>query len=171
MANLQRDHVEEFLEAFEDAWAARDPDRIAAAYTPDVVFEDPAVNETLLGREGVRRFATEIFRMAPDFRVVSTDRPSISPARPWVFVPYRMTGTATGHFDYLDLAPTGRRFEIEGVDRWEMRDGLIAHYRTFYDASDLARQLGMFPPVGSRAESAIMRLQHVQARFQRRAAR
>jgi hypothetical protein len=108
--------------------------------------------------------------MAPDFTVVTLDRPSVSPARPWVFVPYRMSGTATGHWEFLDMAPTGRRFEIEGVDRWEMRDGLIARYKTFYDSLDLSRQLGVLPPPGSRGEAAITRLQHVQARFQRRAA-
>jgi hypothetical protein len=79
-----------------------------------------------------------------------------------------MSGTATGHWEFLDMAPTGRRFEIEGVDRYEMRDGLIARYATFYDASDMSRQLGVLPPPGSRAEGAMMRLQHVQARFVRR---
>jgi hypothetical protein len=82
-----------------------------------------------------------------------------------------MGGTVTGTWEFLDLAPTGRRFEVEGVDRWEMRDGLIARYNTFYDALDMSRQLGYMPPSGSRAEAAVTRLQHVQARFQRRFAR
>jgi hypothetical protein len=80
-----------------------------------------------------------------------------------------MSGTATGPWPYLDMAPTGRSFEIEGVDSWDMRDGLIARYRTFFDGLELSRQLGVLPPQGSRRDRAITRLQHVQARFQRRA--
>jgi hypothetical protein len=81
-----------------------------------------------------------------------------------------MSGTATGPWPFLDMAPTGRSFEIEGVDSWEMRDGLIARYSTFFDSIDLSRQLGVLPPVGSAGDRAITRLQHVQARFQRRSA-
>lgn len=169
---LDPEVVEDFLHSYEGAWADHDADRIAAAFTDDAVFDDPALGgQTLLGREGVRRFAAAIFEMTPDFEVVTLDRPSVSSARPWVLVPYRMSGTATGPWEFLDLAPTGRRFEVEGVDRWEMRDGLIARYMTFYDALDMSRQLGFLPPHGSRAEAAITRAQHLQARFQRRFAR
>jgi hypothetical protein len=58
--------------------------------------------------------------------------------------------------------------EVEGVDLWTMRDGRIARYRAFYDLNDLARQLGIAPPVGSRAERAMVRLQRVQAPILRR---
>jgi hypothetical protein len=77
----------------------------------------------------------------------------------------------TGPWEFLDLAPTGRAFEIEGIDSWVMRDGLIAGYDTFWDTSSLSRQIGVLPPVGSGAERAFARVQHVQARFQRRSAR
>lgn len=171
-ATLDREFVEDFLHRYEEAWADRDPERIAAAFTEDAVFDDPALgDETLHGRESVRRFAAAIFRMTPDFVVESVDRPSVSTTRPRVLVPYRMSGTVSGTWEFLNLAPTGRRFEVAGVDSWEMRDGLIARYRTFYDALDMSRQVGFMPPSGSRAETAITRLQHVQARFQRRFAR
>jgi hypothetical protein len=49
-----------------------------------------------------------------------------------------------------------------------MRDEQIADYRAFYDLTDLARQLGIMPPSGSRAERATVALQHLQARFLRR---
>jgi steroid delta-isomerase-like uncharacterized protein len=168
--NLQRESVEDFLHRYEAAWAARDADAIAAMCTEDVVWDDPALNETLHGRDGVRRFATETFRMVPDFAVETLDRPLISATRPRVLVPYRMTGTATGPWVFLDMAPTGRRFEIEGVDSWELRDGLIARYNTFYDGLTMSRQLGVMPSPGSGADRALTRLQHVQARFQRRSA-
>jgi hypothetical protein len=66
------------------------------------------------------------------------------------------------------FAPTGRRMQVDGVDLWRMRDGRIARYRAFYDVTDLARQLGIVPPSGSRAERMTVALQHFQARFLRR---
>jgi hypothetical protein len=58
--------------------------------------------------------------------------------------------------------------EVEGVDLWTMRDGRIARYRAFYDLNDLARQLAIAPPAGSRAEQAMVRLQRLQAPILRR---
>jgi steroid delta-isomerase-like uncharacterized protein len=168
---LDREFVEDFAKRYADAWAARDPERIAQGCTEDVVWTDPSLREPLHGRDGVRRFATETFRMCPDFMVVPTDGPYISPTEARVLLPYRMSGTATGPWVFLDMAPTGRSFEIEGIDSWEMRDGLIARYRTFFDGLSMARQLGVLPDQGSAGDRAITRLQHVQARFQRRSAR
>jgi steroid delta-isomerase-like uncharacterized protein len=168
---LEREAVEDFAERYEEAWASGDPERIASMCTEDVVWTDPAIPEPLLGREGVIRFVTETFRMCPDFRVVTLDGPFISPSRPHVLLPYRMTGTVTGPWIFRNMAPTGRRFEVEGVDSWRMRDGLIAHYATFWDSLDASRQMGVFPAEGSAAERVIERMQHVQARFQRRSAR
>jgi hypothetical protein len=49
-----------------------------------------------------------------------------------------------------------------------MRNGRIARYRAFYDMNDLARQLGMSPAPGSRAERGMVAVQRLQARLARR---
>jgi hypothetical protein len=49
-----------------------------------------------------------------------------------------------------------------------MRDGRIARYRAFYDMNDVARQLGIVPAPGSRAERGMVALQRLQARLARR---
>ena len=165
---LDREFVADFARRYEEAWAAGDADRVAESCTEDVVWIDPALREPLHGRDGVRRFVIETVRMCPDFHVETIGGPCVVPGEPRVLTPYRMTGTATGPWPFLDMAPTGRSFEIEGVDSWEFRDGLIARYRTFYDGLDMSRQLGVIPPHGSLGDRAITRLQHVQARFQRR---
>lgn len=165
---LEREFVEDFARRYDEAWASRDPERVASLCTEDVVWSDPALREPLHGREGVRRFVAESFRMAPDFSVDSTDAPFISPTGPRVLQSYRMQGTMTGPWVFLDMAPTGRRFQIEGIDSWEMRDGLIARYGTFWDTASMSRQLGVLPELGSGAERVFARVQHVQARFQRR---
>jgi hypothetical protein len=57
---------------------------------------------------------------------------------------------------------------IAGVDDWTFRDGLLCGYCTYYDTIDAARQLGIMPASGSRVERLMARLQHMQARLQRR---
>lgn len=169
-ATLDREFVEDFERRYGEAWESRDPDRLAELCTEDVVWEDPALREPLHGRDGVRRFAAATIRMCPDFEVETLGGPCISPTEPRILQPYRMRGTVTGPWEFLDMAPTGRSFEIEGIDSWEMRDGLIARYSTFYDSLDMSRQVGVLPDPGSATDRAFTRLQHVQARFQRRLA-
>jgi hypothetical protein len=79
-----------------------------------------------------------------------------------------MEGTHRGVIDPPGFAPTGRTIRVDGVDQWTMRDGRIARYRAFYDMNDLARQLGIVPPAGSRAERGMVALQRLQARLARR---
>lgn len=62
------------------------------------------------------------------------------------------------------FAPTGRPLSISGVDEWTFRGELLCGYRTYYDTLDAARQLGIMPASGSRAERTMARLQHIQAR-------
>ena len=167
---LDRQSVDEFADRYDAAWRSHEPERLAELCTEDVVWTDPALREPLHGRAGVRRFATESLRMCPDFTVVALGRPLIAPDRPRVLWPYRMSGTMTGPWVFQDMAPTGRSFEVEGIDSWEMRDGLIARYATYWDTLGMLRQVGPMPPAGSATDRVLTRLQHVQARFQRRAA-
>ena len=168
---LEPEFAVDFAHRFDEAWASRDPERVAALCTEDVVWYDPALRAPQRGRAGVREFIAESFRMAPDFRVETLGGPFLSPPEPRILVPYRMSGTMTGPWKFLDLAPTGRAFSVEGVDSWVIRDGLMARYDTYWDTTEMSRQLGVLPRQGSPADRAMSRLQHVQARFQRRSAR
>jgi len=49
-----------------------------------------------------------------------------------------------------------------------MRGGRIAGYRAFYDMNEVARQLGIVPAPGSRAERGMVALQRPKARLSRR---
>lgn len=168
---LDRAAVEDFAERYDAAWSSRDPGRLAELCTEDVVWCDPGLREPLHGRDGARRFAAGCFRMAPDFTVEPLDAPFISPTGSRVLFPYRIRGTMTGPWVFLDTAPTGRRFSVEGIDSWELRDGLLARYNTFYDAASMSRQIGVLPEHGSGAERVMNRVQHLRARLQRRSAR
>ncbi len=165
---VDREFAEDFAERYGEAWASRDPRRVAELCTEDVEWHDPGLREPLHGRAGVERFVAAAFRMASDFHVDETEPVYVSSVKPRILAPYRMSGTMTGPWEFVDFAPTGRRFVVEGIDSWLMRDGLIARYDTYYDSVDMSRQLGVLPPHGSPGDRAITRLQHVQARFQRR---
>jgi hypothetical protein len=58
--------------------------------------------------------------------------------------------------------------EIEGIDLYEFRDGLVSHYRGRYDLAEVARQLGLAPARGSRAERTMARLQRTAMRLRRK---
>jgi hypothetical protein len=81
-----------------------------------------------------------------------------------------MTGTMLGPWEYTNLAATGRRIDVPGVDEWTFSGELMSHYEAYCDSLGVARQLGILPPSGSAADRAMAGIQHLQARLQRRKA-
>jgi steroid delta-isomerase-like uncharacterized protein len=150
------------------AWNDYDAAAIADLVTEDVVWEDPALGETARGVAAVQAFMRVAWLAFADLRFDDTDQPHRTASGDQVAWRWRMRGTMTGPLDPPGFAPTGRAMEIEGVDLWTMRDGRIARYRAFYDMSEVARQLGIAPASGSRAERAMVRFQRVQASLLRR---
>jgi steroid delta-isomerase-like uncharacterized protein len=162
--------VEDWSKRYLEAWNSLDADGVAAMCAEEVVWNDPGLPEPANGREGVRAFVLATAHAFPDFHVEELGRPYISPGEPRVLSRYRMTGTMLGPWEYANLAATGHRIDVLGVDEWTFSGELMSHYRTYYDSLDMARQLGVLPPVGSAADRAMAGLQHLQARFQRQKA-
>lgn len=163
--------VEDWGRRYVEAWNALDADAVAELCTEDLVWNDPGLPEPLHGREGVRAFVRATAHAFPDFHVEELEQAYISTDEPRVLGRYRMTGTMLGSWEYANLAATGRRIEVLGVDEWTFTGELMSHYATYYDSLDMSRQLGILPPVGSAADRAMAPIQHLQARFQRRKAR
>ena len=67
---------------------------------------------------------------------------------------WRGTATLTGPLDPPGFAPTGKRFDIDGADFHEYRDGKVARLKIVFDNMDVGRQLGLLPAAGSRADRA-----------------
>ena len=162
--------VEEWSKRYLEVWNSLDADGVAAMCTDDVVWKDPGIPNTVHGREEVRAFVRATARAFPDFRVEELGQLHFPPEEPRVLSRYRLTGTMLGPWEYSNLAATGRRVEVLGVDDWTFRGELMSNYMTYYDSLDMARQLGVLPPTGSGADRAMAGLQHLQARFQRRKA-
>jgi steroid delta-isomerase-like uncharacterized protein len=161
--------LDEFCARYLDAWNSQDATRMAPLVTDDIVWYDPALPAPARGPAEVQQFMRDAWRAFGDLRFEEpephTHRSAEGDQVAWA---WRMIGTWTGPLDPPGFAPTGRSIRVEGVDLWQMRDGRIADYRAFYDMNDMARQLGIAPPPGSRGERAMVRLQRLQARMMRR---
>ena len=160
---LSRQQVVDIATEWDAAWAARDLDRLTAVYTPDAAWEDPSIDAPVQGHAELRAFFAGIIAAIPDVEihqeVVYADDGATSCASQW-----RMTGTFSGRLPGSALSPTGDHVEYTGVAVIGLRDGKINHVQQYPDLITLQRQIGALPPVGSRAERLLMRLQAMSAR-------
>jgi steroid delta-isomerase-like uncharacterized protein len=159
--------LRDFVARYVAAWNGCDTESLAQLLCEDVVWEDPALAQPARGVAEVAHFMRVSCAAFPDLTFSEPDPPALAASGAVVLWGWRMQGTNRGEIDPPGFAPTGRRMDIEGVDRWLMRDGRIARYRAFYDASELARQLGIAPARGSGTERALVVLQRLQARARR----
>jgi len=150
------------------AWNSHEPDRLLALMTDDIVYDDAAWPTQMRGHADVRAFLTSAWRALPDLTFDLVEGPYVVPGKPKAAFHWRGTATFTGPLEPPGFAPTGRRADFEGVDFHEYRDGLLARLRIDFDLMDFARQVGLLPARGSRAERAMAATQRLGARLRRR---
>jgi steroid delta-isomerase-like uncharacterized protein len=155
----------DFTERYLAAWNERDAEAMAPLVTEDVVWHDPALPAPAQGVAAVQEFMRSAWRTFPDLSFREPERPHFSVDGDRVAWAWHMSGTFSGPLEPPGFAPTGARIEVDGVDLWELREGRIAHYRALYDLNDMARQMGIAPAAGSRAERAAVMMQRLQARI------
>jgi steroid delta-isomerase-like uncharacterized protein len=160
--------LDAFCARYLAAWNDHDAAAMADLVMDDVVWEDPALPARARGPAAVQAFMRAAWVGFPDLRFDESDALHRTAEGDQVAWRWRMRGTMTGPLEPPGFAPTGRGIEVDGVDLWTMRDGRISRYRAFYDMNEVARQLGITPPAGSRDEKAMVALQRLQARVMRR---
>ena len=160
---LDEQFVRDFEHRYLEAWNTRSETDLLSCVTEDVHWEDPALPEPADGKEALAEFLRMSWRAMPDVKF-SVPEPAYIGGENVVLAPWHMTGTLTGPLDPPGFAPTNQRIEIDGIDRWEFRDGLIARYRAFYDLTAVARQIGAMPMPGTRAERFGVMMQRMAAR-------
>jgi steroid delta-isomerase-like uncharacterized protein len=148
------DELRDFAGRWVPAWNTHDIDELVAMVTEDVTWEDPAMRgETVHGHAEFRAFTETYFRAFPDVRVEGVGAPYLPLEGTDLPVRSRMTGTFTGELlpwskdrDSTPPAipPTGRRFDIRGVDFYEFRDGLVCNWTIVYDLVDFSQQIALF---------------------------
>ena len=133
----------ELLDGYVEWYNAGDLDSIMDLYAEDAVQGMP--DGVYTGRSAIRdRLAQELGSLSNiDWTVDSYLEQDDLFADEWTIV-----GTHTGPLtlpDGTQLAPTGRRIQIKGMELVRMRDGEIVVDNLYYDNLSLAAQLGLLP--------------------------
>ena len=165
---LSEEFARDFADRWQKAWNSRVAEQVTALCTEDVVWDDPLTEHPERGRAAVAQYLRGVWRAFPDLEFTWPEEPFVSCAGTKLALHWSVTGTMLGPMDPPDFAPTGRRAEFDGVDRLELRDGLVCAYDGFFDARGVAQQIGVMPASGSRAERAAVLLQRLAARARNR---
>jgi uncharacterized protein len=95
------------VQAAEDAWNTRDPDRVALAYTEDSEWRNR--DEFFKGREAIREFLRRKWARELDYRLVK---------HLWCFTGNRISV----RFEYESRDVDGRWWRSHGNEHWEFDD-------------------------------------------------
>jgi len=134
---MTRDEILEFFARQQQAWIGRNADALAAGHAEDGTLVSPIFG-TLQGRAAILNSYRSLFQVFPDWTytgeplLVDIDRAA---------EPFSVTATHVGTF--MGLEGTGRRFNLQGIRLFDMRDGAIGHERRYYDFTGLLIQLGI----------------------------
>jgi steroid delta-isomerase-like uncharacterized protein len=146
-----------------DALAARDLDAALALWAPGGV-ERVVGQRELTAPDDVRAFQRELNDAFPDLiwevlDLIAAEDPS------HVVVRWRARGTFAGPGTFQGFMANGAHLDMEGCDVLTVNaEGKIEHLDAYVDSGDVARQLGVLPPAGSRAETRLTQLANVRTR-------
>ena len=160
------DWLRDFISQWLDAWNSHEADRVLTFLTEDVEIRDDSWPTTMHGHRDVREFLQALWRATPDMDFELIAGPYVIPGEPRASFHWRGRGTFTGPMEPPGFAPTGRAWEVDGVDFQEYRDGRIAKLRVVFDLMTVSRQLGVMPASGSRSERAMAAAQRGVIRVQ-----
>lgn len=134
---MTHDDIRAFFDAQRTHWRKRDPEKLAEGHAENGVLVSP-IFRTVTGRPAILSSYRSLFEIFPDwdYRSAQLLIDGASAAQPF-------TATATHVGDFMGLAGSGRRFEIQGVRLFEMHDGAIGHERRYYDFTGMLIQLGV----------------------------
>ncbi len=144
-----------------DALGARDLDGAVSCWRPGSI--DRFVGgEELIAPDGVRDYFSRLFAAFPDFRMEIVD---LTTFRSRTAVRWKATGTFAGPGSFQGFAPNGATVVVEGCDVVTVVDDEIIGNEAYLDTGDLARQLGLLPPAGSKAEARMAQLVNLRTRM------
>ena len=134
---MTADQIREFFTVQEAHWRSRNAEGLAQGHARDGIIESP-IFRTVRGAQAIAVSYTTLFDIFPDWDL-TTDDLLIDGNR--IAQPFTVTATHEGEF--MGLPGSGKKFTIQGVRLFTMRDGLIAHEKRFYDFTGLLIQIGV----------------------------
>jgi glyoxylase-like metal-dependent hydrolase (beta-lactamase superfamily II)/predicted ester cyclase len=120
----------------------------------------PGGRDTLHGQvdmvapDGVRAYFAGLFGSFPDLRFTEL---SVTAEGERCTIRSRMTATFAGLQPLNGIAPNGARIDLEIVDNFVVRNGLIVANDAYLDGMTIARQIGFLPPAQSTPEQVVTR--------------
>lgn len=146
-----------------DAIGARELDAAMTMWAPGGVERLVGQRELAAPHE-IRAFQTELNGAFPDLAWEVLDVLG-SDAERRVAVRWRASGTFAGPGTFQEFVANGAHLEMEGCDVLTFTaDDKLERLDAYIDSGSIARQLGVLPPAGSRAESNLTKLANVRTR-------
>jgi steroid delta-isomerase-like uncharacterized protein len=150
-----------------EAIGARDLDAAMGMWAPGGV-ERVVGQRELTAPDDVRAFLTELHGAFPDLAWEVLDLIG-SEGTNRVAVRWRAKGTFAGPGTFQGFVANGAHLEMEGCDILTFSAAeQLERLEAYIDSGDVARQLGVLPPTGSRAETNLTRLANVRTRARAR---
>lgn len=134
---MTREQVVALAGAMQRAWAQRDAAGLAATHADDSVVHSPMFGE-VRGKADIERSYAELFRAFGDWTFEPQDLLIDGTRAVQVF-----TVSATHTSEMFGVEATNRKFRIQGVLIFELRDGKIQTERRLYDFTSLLIQVGV----------------------------
>ncbi len=134
----------ELMQTLDDAWNAQDLDTFSQRHKDDVVVRWPGKPPTH-GIVDHRQESLEFFTAFPDQHLDNRPYRVFFASGDWTCSIARFRGTFSGPMKGPDgdIAPTGKKFDVEfcTVARWD--DGQIVEENLFYDLVTFMKQIGV----------------------------
>lgn len=135
-SGMTRDEVVAFFERRQELFDDLDATKLAADYSDDALIESPLAGAHT-GPAAAEHALRAVFSAFVDQKV-KTERLLIDGDFVAQFV--SISGTHVGSF--MGLPPTGRRFRLNGVFLFQLRNRKIAREQRIYDFTGLMMQIG-----------------------------
>ena len=134
---MTREQIVSVMQAMQRAWTVRDPVVLAAAHAEDGLVQSPIFGE-VRGRAEIERTYRDLFRAFADWTYEGQDLIIDGNRAAQTFAV-----TATHTSELFGVEATNRRFRIQGVLIFELRDGKVISERRLYDFTSLLVQVGV----------------------------
>ena len=134
---MTREQIVGVMQVMQRAWNARDAVALAAVHSEDGVVHSPMFGE-VRGRADIERTYRDMFRAFGDWEFEGQDLIIDGDRAAQTFI-----CTATHTSELFGVEATHRRFKVQGVLVFELRDGKIVTERRLYDFTSLLIQLGV----------------------------
>jgi len=124
--------IEWSVDGFAAFWAAPDPEVVPPLLTEDVVGVWPGTRAPVRGRDAYTKVLADLIELMPDLRLEVAEH------------------ATNGEYAFVRwiMHATGKHgpFEMSGIDRIRLRDGLVSENVIRFDRTEFAERSGLTTP-------------------------